>query len=56
MTASKVDALTSHPFIVKSEGQYLTAKKANLQPVIAIILADFPKNHSCCSRWKPGMS
>ena len=47
MAASKLDALTAHSNITKSQAQYLKNRKANLQSDTTLILANFSKLLFC---------
>ena len=43
--AIKIDLLTAHSYIAKSQAMYLSALKENLLSSTCIVLADFAKNY-----------
>jgi len=43
--AKKIDLLTAHSYIAKSQTKYLSMVKENLLPSTCIVLADFAENY-----------
>ena len=45
LAASKLDKLTAHSFIAKSQEQYLSNRKDSIHLNTAIVLVDFSENY-----------